>query len=69
MGRFHYNKKGYPTWNDSGKTVHSTVLKVPAGHVVHHKDGNEGNFRHENLQDKTRSSHSKYHAKQRSSWY
>jgi len=49
MGKFHYNKKGYPVWNNSGKLVHRTVAKVFGSRVVHHKDGNPKNFRKSNL--------------------
>lgn len=65
MGLFHYDKKGYPRWNDSGRTVHSTVKPAGPGQVTHHKDGNKKNFRQSNLQVMGRSSHSKLHAKKR----
>lgn len=68
MGKFHYNKKGYPTWNNSGKLVHRTITKPKDGQVTHHKDGNPRNFRKSNLVNMSRSSHSKLHAKKRS-WF
>jgi len=69
MGTFHYNKKGYPVWNSSGKSVHRTVAenkigrKLRSHEVVHHKDGDKGNFRKENLRVTSRSYHSKIHRK------
>jgi len=68
MGRFHYDKKGYPRWNDSGLLVHKTIKKCGQGQVIHHKDGNKGNFRKSNLQVMGRSEHSRLHAKKRSVW-
>ena len=68
MGNFHYNSKGYPVWNDSGKLVHRTVVRTKPGQVIHHKDGNPCNFRKSNLKPMNRSSHSKLHARKRSFW-
>ncbi|NMA44911.1 MAG: hypothetical protein GX950_03830 [Candidatus Diapherotrites archaeon] len=68
MGFFHYDKKGYPRWNDSDKLVHKTVKHAGPGEVVHHKDGNKGNFRKSNLQVMGRSEHSKLHAKMKK-WF
>ena len=68
MGNFHYNKKGYPVWNDSGNLVHRTVAKPKGDKVVHHKDGNPKNFRKSNLKVMSRSAHSKLHSKKRSFW-
>ena len=69
MGDFFKDKKGYPRWSDSGKSVARTVVRTPSNRVVHHKDGNKSNFRKSNLQNMTRSTHSKLHAKKRqSSW-
>lgn len=65
MGKFHYNKKGYPVWNNSGKLVHRTVVKTSPGKVVHHKDENPHNFRRSNLKVMSRSAHSRLHAKKR----
>jgi len=67
MGFFHYDKKGYPRWNDSGRTVHSTIKHAGPGEVIHHRDEDKGNFRRSNLQVMGRSDHSKHHAKKRSS--
>jgi len=70
MGKFHYNKKGYPVWNDSNKLVHRTVAKPKDGEITHHKDGNPHNFRRDNLENMDRSEHSRLHArKKRSSWF
>jgi hypothetical protein len=69
MGNFHYDKKGYPRWNDSDKLVHRTVSKPTGGQVTHHKDGDKGNFRKSNLQNMGRSSHSRLEAKKRSGWF
>ena len=72
MGKFYYDKKGYPRWRDSKKLVHRTVAAKKVGGkifkdlVVHHKDGNKKNFRKSNLQIMSRSKHSKLHAKKRS---
>jgi len=65
MGKFHYDKKGYPRWNDSGLLVHRTVAKAPKGKVVHHKDGNTKNFRKANLKVMSRGAHSRLEAKKR----
>ena len=67
MGRFHYDNKGYPRWNDSDKLVHKTVAPAGTGEVVHHRDGDKGNFRRSNLQVMGRSDHSRLHARQRRS--
>jgi hypothetical protein len=69
MGRFHYDDKGYPRWNDSDKLVHKTVKHAGPGQIVHHRDGDKGNFRRSNLQVMDRSEHSRYHAKKRSNWW
>lgn len=66
MGKFHYNKKRYPAWNDSGKLVHRTIARAKPGQVVHHKDGNPHNFRKSNLKVMSRSAHSRLHARKRS---
>ena len=70
MGNFHYNKKGYPVWNDSGKLVHRTIAKPKGGQVTHHKDGNPKNFRKSNLQNVSNQSvHIKrFHSKRSSFW-
>lgn len=68
MGKFHYNKSGYPLWNDSGKLVHRTIAKAKRGEEVHHKDGNPSNFRRSNLQPINKEVHKRLHAKRRSFW-
>ena len=65
MGKFYYDKKGYPRWRDSGLLVHRTVAKPKGNQVVHHKDGNPKNFRKPNLKNMSRSVHSTLHAKKR----
>lgn len=76
MGKFYYDKKKYPRWRDSGKLVHKTVAENIKGRplksweVVHHREGDKGNFRKENLSVMSRSFHSKIEAKKRkSSWW
>ena len=69
MGRFHYDKKGYPRWNDTNELVHRSVARPDNDEVVHHKDGNPHNFRKDNLETMSRSEHSKLHAKKRNSWW
>jgi hypothetical protein len=70
MGKFYYDKKGYPRWRDSDELVHRTVSKPKGDQVVHHKDENKKNFRKDNLENMDRSSHSKLHAKKKkSSWW
>lgn len=70
MGKFYYDKKGYPRWRDSDLLVHRTVAKAGDDEVVHHKDENKKNFRKENLEIMDRSEHSSLHAKKRrSSWW
>ncbi len=66
MGKFYYDKKGYPRWRDSNELVHRTIAKPKGGQVTHHKDGNPRNFRKSNLKNMSRSFHSKLHAKKRS---
>lgn len=68
MGRFHYNKSGYPVWNDSGRLVHKTIVKTRDGQEVHHKDGNPHNFRMSNLQPMNKEAHRSLHTKKRSFW-
>ena len=65
MGRFHYNPKGYPVWNNSGKLVHRTVAKPKGNQITHHIDGNPKNFRKSNLENMSRSEHAELHAKER----
>jgi hypothetical protein len=69
MGKFYYDKKGYPRWRDSDKLVHRTVAKPKPGQVTHHIDGNPKNFRRNNLENMSRSEHSTLHAKKRRSWF
>jgi hypothetical protein len=63
------DKKGYPRDKKDGELVHRKVARKKVGGflfpgtVVHHKDGNKSNFRKNNLQVMSRSSHSKLHAK------
>ncbi len=71
MGGFHKDKKGYPRWNDSNRLVHRDVARnMSGGHlsrgtVVHHIDGNKGNFRASNLRPMSRSEHSSLHNRRR----
>jgi hypothetical protein len=76
MGSFFYDKKGYPRWKSNKALVHRTVAakkfggKLPKGAVVHHKDGNKGNFRSSNVTVMTRSKHASLHARKRqNSWW
>ena len=76
MGKFYYDRKGYPRWKNTKKLVHRTVAakkvggSLRGGNVVHHKDGNKKNFRRSNLSVMSRSKHSGFHAKKRrSSWW
>ena len=68
MGRFHKDRNGYPRWNDSNRSVHRDVARnmvgghISSNRVVHHIDGNKGNFRRSNLQVMSRSGHSSLHA-------
>jgi hypothetical protein len=65
MGRFHYNPKGYPVWNNSGLLVHRTVAKPKGDQITHHKDGNPKNFRKSNLVNMSKSEHAKLHAREK----
>ena len=65
MERFHYDKKGYPRWNDSNLLVHRTVNKTPTGMHTHHKDENKKNFRKANLMTLSPNAHGKLHAKRK----
>ena len=69
MGKFYYDKSGYPRWRDSDKLVHRTVSKPKGDAVVHHKDEDKGNFRKSNLVNMDRSNHSRLHAKKKSGWW
>jgi hypothetical protein len=75
MGDIYKDKKGYPRWSDSGKSVHKTVASnmvggpIGKGRVVHHKDGDKSNFRKSNLTVMSRSAHSSLHAKKKRSWF
>ena len=70
MSNKYVDKKGYPRWKDSNGLVHRTVSKPSPGEVVHHIDGDKTNFRRENLENKSRSAHSKLHAeKRKESWW
>jgi hypothetical protein len=59
------DQKGYWRYKDSDRLVHRVVSKPARGEVVHHNDGNPRNFRKKNLQNMSRSEHSKLHAKKR----
>ena len=63
MGNFHYNKSGYPVWNNSGKLVNRTIVKAKQEEEVHHKDRNPHNFRKSNLQIMGKESHRQLHSK------
>lgn len=71
MGNFFYGKKGYPRYRKSKKLVHRAVAEKKVGRplrsheVVHHRDGDKGNFRKSNLRVTSRSYHSKLHARKR----
>jgi len=68
MGKFYYDKKGYPRWRDSDELVHKTIVgKIEEGKVVHHNDGDKGNFRRDNLVVMDRGEHSSLEAKKRKS--
>ena len=69
MGKFYYDKKGYPRWQDSDELVNRTIAKPKEGEVTHHIDGNPHNFRRDNLENMSRSEHSRLHArKRRNDW-
>ena len=65
--RYYANKQGYWQSKEHGfmhRVVWSTSYgKIPAGHVIHHKDHDRSNNRLCNLELMTTSEHSKYHAK------
>ena len=69
--RIYRDKKGYPHYSDSKKSVHRAVAEKKIGRrlrnheVVHHQDGNKMNFRRENLGVMSRSFHSKIELKKR----
>jgi hypothetical protein len=65
MGGFHYDEKGYPRWNNTNGLVHRDVARPGRGEVVHHRDGDKGNFRRSNLQVMSRSEHSSLHARRK----
>lgn len=75
MGRFYKDKNGYPRWRDSDDPVHKSVAENKYGRelrdneVVHHRDGDKGNFRRDNLVIMDRSDHSAMHAKKRRCYY
>lgn len=69
MGKFYYDKKGYPRWRDSDQLVHRTVAKPRGSEVTHHKDGNPINFRSGNLVNMNKSEHSSLHAKKKEKWW
>ncbi len=66
MYRFYIDGKGYPRWKGSNILVHRSVAKnmfgsLPQGLIVHHIDGNKGNFRKNNLALMNRSAHVRIH--------
>lgn len=71
MAGFYTDKKGYPRDRETGELIHRRVAAnkvgghIFSGFVVHHKDGNKGNFRRSNLQVMPRASHSRLHARNR----
>jgi HNH endonuclease len=52
---------------DRKSDAHMKVLKVAPGNIRHHKDENKENNAPSNLEEKTRSQHSKDHARTPSS--
>lgn len=66
---FFKDNKGYPRSKTTGKLIHRSVAEKKIGRplrvheVVHHKDGNKGNFRRSNLRVTSRSHHAKIHTK------
>lgn len=64
---FFKDKKGYPRFKDSGELIHRKVAENKIGRelrpheVVHHKDGDKGNFRRGNLRVTSRSYHARLH--------
>ena len=77
MAKVYTDKKGYKRYADSDKLVHREVweksrgMKLKEGAVVHHKDGDKGNFRSGNLWAyKDQSTHMKEeHSKKKKSWF
>ena len=73
MSRIYKDKKGYPRFKGSKKSVHRAVAEKKIGRplrsheVVHHQDGNKKNFRRKNISVMSRSYHSKIHTKMRKS--
>jgi hypothetical protein len=69
MGGFHRDKNDYPRWNDNNRLVHRDVARNMYGNlgdsVIHHRDGDKGNFRKSNLDKMSRSHHSSYHSRKR----
>lgn len=69
MGKFFYDKNGYPKWADTGEYVHRSVAEKKIGRplreheVVHHKDGDKSNFSKDNLRVTSRQHHSWMHSK------
>ena len=69
MGKFYYDENGYPRWRNSGLLVHRTVSRPRRNQIVHHIDGDKGNFRRGNLVNMDRSEHSKLHSRERRSFW
>ena len=71
MARIYTDKKGYKRFSDSDRLVHRWVAekkiggKIGRGRVVHHIDGDKGNFRKDNVWVKDNRQHSRDHAKRR----
>lgn len=69
MASWYKDKKGYPRFRDSGTLVHRWKASKKIGRplrdheVVHHRDGNKGNYSDNNLGVMSRSFHSKLHKK------
>ena len=66
---FFKDTKGYPRNKSTGKLIHRSVAEKKIGRplreheIVHHKDGDKGNFSKKNLRVTSRAHHSKLHKK------
>jgi hypothetical protein len=65
--KFYYDENGYPRWRDTDALVSRTIARPRRDQVTHHKDENPHNFRKSNLQNMSRSGHSRLHARKRRS--
>lgn len=69
MAKVYTDRNGYKRFMDSGKLVHRYVAEkivggwIFPGKVVHHIDGDRGNFRPSNLRIMSRRRHSKLHSR------